>query len=257
MMINNPNQPTVKDPLKKLYRKGLVENPSHHTFLKHRDTALLCIDFQYLDAASGYGVFKDVESAGIPREYQEYYFRTLQERVFPNVGRLQKAFRDSGLEVIHTRIQSLTADGRDRSKGHKRLNLLARPGSKEAEFIEAVAPTGDEIIINKTASGVFSSTNLHYVLNNMKIDGLFITGVYTNECVETTVRGASDLGYLVTLVEDACTTVTEDLHRASIKTLRNRYARIMTTDEAIEDIKAVLGDELSEKNHPEREMVGF
>lgn len=232
----------VKDPLQKFYREGLVENPAHREFIQHRETALLCIDFQYLDAAPGYGVFKDADSAGIPHEYQAYYFRTLQERVLPNTQRLQRAFREAGLEVIHTRIQALTQDGRDRSKGHKRLNLLAQPGSKEAEFLEVVAPVGDEIVINKTASGVFSSTNLHYVLNNMGIDGLFVAGVYTNECVETTVRAASDLGYLVTMVEDACTTVTEDLHRASIATLRNRYARIMSTDEAIADIRRALGN---------------
>lgn len=230
----------VKDPLQKFYREGLVDNPAHQEFIEHRDTALLCIDFQYLDAAPGYGVFRDVDSAGIPREYQEYYFRTLQERVLPNTQRLQQAFREARLEVIHTRIQALTQDGRDRSKGHKRLNLLARPGSREADFLEAVAPVGDEIVINKTASGVFSSTNLHYVLNNMGIDGLFVAGVYTNECVETTVRAASDLGYLVTLIEDACTTVTEDLHRASLATLRNRYARIMSTEEAIAEIQSAL-----------------
>ena len=105
-----------------------------------------------------------------------------------------------------------------------------------------MAPVGDEIIINKTASGVFSSTNLHYVLNNLGISSLFIVGVYTNECVETTVRDACDLGYLVTLVTDGCATVTPELHEASIKTLQNRYARIVSTSEAIEDIERELPD---------------
>jgi len=76
-----------------------------------------------------------------------------------NVQRLQAAFRDRDLEVMHTRIQALTQDGRDRSKGHRRLKILAKPGSKEAEFLPEIAPEGDEIVINKTASGVFSSTN--------------------------------------------------------------------------------------------------
>lgn len=230
-----------KDPLREFYREGVVNNPSHFEFLAHKDTALLCIDFQYLDAARGFGVFRDAESAGIPVEYQEYYFNRLKEVVLPNVQRLQAAFRDANLEVIHTRIQSLTRDGRDRSAGHKRLNLLAAPGTKEAEFLEEVEPQGDEIVINKTASGVFSSTNLNYVLTNMGINGLYVVGVYTNECVETTVRAASDLGYLVTIIDDACGTVTEELHRASLATLRNRYARILTTDEALADLHHVFG----------------
>lgn len=167
-----------------------------------------------------------------------YYFDTLKTYVIPNVQKLQRAFREHDLEVMHTRIQALTEDGRDRSKGHRRLNILAKPGSKEAEFLPEVAPIGDEIVFNKTASGVFSSTNFHYVLTNMGINALYIAGVYTNECVETTVRDACDLGYLVTLVEDACTTVTEELHNASLATLRDRYARVMRTEEAIAEISS-------------------
>ena len=166
---------------------------------------------------------------------QAYYFGRLESTVLPNVRKLQDAFRSRELEVIHTRIQSLTRDGRDRGKGHKRLNLLAAPGSQEAEFLEEIAPdpSRDEIVINKTASGVFSSTNFHYVLKNLGIEALFIVGVYTNECVETTVRDACDLGYLVTVVEDCCATVTPELHEASLATLRDRYARVIAVDEAI------------------------
>lgn len=222
------------DPLKGVYHESFVENPKHVDFLVEGHTALLCIDLQYLDAASGHGVFKVAAESGVPEEAQTYYFDRLKNTVLPNVRSLQDAFRWHSLEVIHTRIQSLTRDGRDRSKGHRRLGLLAPPGSREADFLEQVAPLElrDEIVINKTASGVFSSTNLHYVLNNMGVESLFVVGVYTNECVETTVRDACDLGYLVTIVEDCCATVTPELHDASLATLRDRYARVLKVDEA-------------------------
>lgn len=223
-----------QDPLKEYYSDMVTENKERQRNLTRKDIALMIIDMQYLDAARGYGVFKDISSSGIPFEQQEYYFNSLDDYVIPNTQRLLKLFRKYQFEIIHTRIQSLTQDGRDRSAGHKRLNLLAAPGSKEAEFLPQVAPQGDEIVINKTASGVFSSTNLNYILKNMGISELVVAGVYTNECVETTVRDACDLGYLVTLVEDACTTVTPELHRASIITLRNRYAQIATTEEVLE-----------------------
>ncbi|KAA5539080.1 cysteine hydrolase [Roseiconus nitratireducens] len=230
------------DPLREVYHESFVDNPAHGEFLVQRHTALLCIDLQYLDAAPGHGVFRDAEKSGVPREAQEYYFDRLSATVLPNVRRLQNAFRTHDLEVIHTRIQSLTRDGRDRSKGHRRLGLLAAPGSREAEFLEIVAPDEqrDEIVINKTASGVFSSTNLHYVLNNMGIESLFVVGVYTNECVETTVRDACDLGYLVTVVEDCCATVTPELHEASLATLRDRYARVMSLDEVIRIVEPLV-----------------
>lgn len=230
------------DPLKKTYYQSIVNNPERKRHEQLGHIALMCIDLQYLDAARGFGVFEEPELSGIQPEAQEYYFTTLEKTVFPNVRRLQDFFRSYHLEVIHCRIQSLTQDGRDRSPGHKNLRLLAAPGSREADFIEQVAPVGDEIIINKTASGVFTSTNLEFVLHNLKIDSLFMTGVYTNECVETTVRSASDLGFFVTLVEDGCTTVTQQLHDYSIATLRDRYARVLSTEETIREITRNLAE---------------
>jgi nicotinamidase-related amidase len=227
------------DPLREAYREALITDKAlQHAFGAH-DVAMLCIDLQYLDAARGYGVFADAQPSGVPVEAQEYYFRRLEELVLPNVRRLQEGFRAHGLEVIHTRIQSLTHDGRDRGPGHKRLGLHAPPGSKEAQFIEAVGPVADEIVINKTASGVFTSTNLEYVLRNLGVSALFITGVYTNECVETAARDACDLGFYVTLIEDGCATVTPELQKAVITTLKDRYARVMSTEDALAELAQV------------------
>lgn len=232
----NPDYVNI-DPLKRAYHDSIIESPDHLKAVKAKNTALMVIDMQYLDAAEGFGVFANPDSSGVPVEAQEYYFRTLREMVIPNVQLLQRTFRNHGLEIIHTRIQSLTKDGRDRSAGHKRLGLHAPPGSKEAEFLEEIAPIGDEIIINKTASGVFSSTNVNYILNNLGIEALVVTGVYTNECVSSTVRNACDLGYLVTLAQDACTTVTRTLQENTLTVLKDRYARVMTSREIAGEIE--------------------
>ena len=231
------------DPLAGAYRESIAEAPAVLKSLVQHHTALLCIDLQYLDAAPGFGVFADAQKSGVPIEAQEYYFNRLDELVLPNVRALQNAFRDSRLEVIHTRIQSMTQDGRDRGPGHKRLGLHAAPGSKEAQFLEQVAPIGDEIIINKTASGVFSATNLEYVLRNMEITGLFIVGVYSNECVSTAIRDACDLGFHVTLISDATATVTPELQNATITTMKDRYARVLSTDEALKELADYVSGE--------------
>ncbi|WP_018871568.1 cysteine hydrolase family protein [Thioalkalivibrio sp. ALJ16] len=243
-MANNDNVSQLTDydsldPLREQYQESLITTPVLRQELREHHVALLCIDLQYLDAARGHGVFADSMQSGVPPEAQEYYFNRLEQTVLPNVRRLQDAFREQGLEVIHTRIRSLTRDGRDRSPGHKRLNLHAAPGSKDAEFVEQVAPVGDEIVLDKTASGVFNSTNLHYILRNLNISALFIVGVYSNECVSTAVRDACDLGFYVTLMDDATATVTPEMQKATITTIKDRYARVMTTDEAIREIKKV------------------
>jgi len=232
------------DPLRDSYRESITDTPEVEESLVKHKVALMVIDMQFLDAAEGHGVFADVEKSGVPREAQEYYFKRLHHVVLPNIRRLQDAFRDLELELVHTRIQSLTKDGRDRSVGHRRLGLHAPPGSKEAEFLPEVAPKGDELIINKTASGVFNSTNTEYILRNMNIDSLYVCGVYTNECVSTTVRDACDRGFHTTLINDACATVTPELHNATITTIKDRYARVLTTEEVLKEIRKV------EKNEP-------
>ncbi|ANB01900.1 cysteine hydrolase family protein [Ectothiorhodospira sp. BSL-9] len=247
-MSNNKTQNTAPsatyenvDPLREQYRETLITNRALTRALGTHHAAMLCIDLQYLDAARGWGVFADAERSGLPPESQDYYFDRLENTVLPNVRRLQDGFRSLGLEVIHTRIQSLTQDGRDRGPGHKRLGLHAAPGSKEADFLEIVAPQGDEIIINKTASGVFTATNIEYVLRNLNITALFVVGVYSNECVSTAIRDACDLGFYVTLIEDASATVTPELQRATILTMKDRYARVMSTDQALAEISKVEG----------------
>jgi len=235
--IQEPGHESLEiDPLRDSYRPAIISERAAVASLAAHHTALLVIDLQYLDAAQGHGVFADVARSGVPVEAQAYYFDRLKETVLPNVRRLQDAFRARGMEVIHTRIQSLTRNGRDRGPSHKRLGLHAAPGSKDAEFLPEVAPQGDEIVINKTASGVFTSTNLAYILRNLGVDGLFVVGVYTNECVSTTVRDAADLGFYTTLIDDGCATVTTELHNATLGTIRDRYARVLSADEAIREI---------------------
>ncbi|HCX03651.1 MAG TPA: hypothetical protein DHM42_04125, partial [Clostridiales bacterium] len=119
---------------------------------KKEKIALLCIDIQYHDASPGYGFFKNISK---DNEEYKYYFDRLEEKVFPNVKKLQNTLRDKKSEVIHVRIESLTEDGRDRSLEHKRIGCLVPKGSKAAEFITEVQPLNDEIILSKTASGVF------------------------------------------------------------------------------------------------------
>jgi len=231
------------DPLKEQYRDAIATTHRVVKAVERASAALLCIDMQYLDAAPGIGVFAEPTNHGMPPESLEYYFDRLKYTVIPNIRRLQAGFRDAELEVIHTRIQSLTMDGRDRGPGHKRLKLHAAPGSKEAEFIEGIGPEGDEVVINKTASGVFNCTNIDYVLRNLGIRALYVCGVYSNECVSTAIRDACDRGFEVTMVHDACATVTPELQRATVTTMKDRYARILTTGEVVDEISTTVPSE--------------
>lgn len=93
----------------------------------------------------------------------------------------------------------------------------------------------DEMTFRKTSSSVFISTNIDYVLRNLAVRSLIITGIMTDQCVESAVRDACDLGYLVTLVTDGCTTTGEDRHEQALLGIRG-YCRQRTTDVLLAEI---------------------
>jgi len=211
--------------------------PFPEPVLRKEDTALLVIDMQYRDAHWEYGLCVKVREAGFEKDLE--YYRERLALIVPNIRRLQDAFRAAGMEVIHTRIQSMTADGRDRGPSHKKLGHAAPAGSKEAQILDELKPRGDELVFNKTAGSVFLSTNITYVLRNMGIRNLVVVGVVTTGCVHTAVTDAADLGFHVALVEDGCASIVPEMHRNSIRILRDVYAKILTTEEVISRITAI------------------
>ena len=205
--------------------------------LKRKNSALLVVDMQYLDAHKDYGIFLNARKKGV-REAMNYY-RDRLELIVPNIARLQKAFRRKGMEVIQTKIASLTLDGRERSKGHRDKGIFAPKGSKDAEILKELRPRENEIVLPKTASGVFNSTAIDQILRNLGVENLVVTGVVTNNCVENAVRDACDRGYAVILVEDGCAAVTEELHSAALRAMRDHFAKIKTTAEVIRMLQGV------------------
>jgi nicotinamidase-related amidase len=215
------------------HRHGILPDPEFRV----GDTALLVIDLQYGDAHPDHGLLRRMRDRG-DEEIAAYYVDRLETLVIPNVRRLQDACRAAGIEVIHTKIESLTADGRDRSLEHKRLNIHHPPGSLDAQFREEVAPVGDEIVLTKTCGGVFNGTNIEYVLRNLGITELIVAGVITSGCVEVAVRDAADRGFSVTLAEDACASWSEEMEQAAIRAMSEIYAKVLSTDEILRRLPA-------------------
>lgn len=216
----------VVDPLKKIL------SPLEVASLHNNNSAILIVDMQYLDAHPEYGLIQIAKQHGIDTTYYEDRLKL----VIKNIQLLLQACREKGLEVIYCTIESIKEDGRDRSKEHKKAKLHASPNSKEGEVIEELRPLHDEITFKKTCSGVFNGSNIDQVLRNLKIDNLIITGVLTNQCIDTAVRDAADRGYDVVLVTDACAAFHESLHQASVEILEGIYCRIESTKDVIDNI---------------------
>jgi ureidoacrylate peracid hydrolase len=196
--------------------------------------ALLVVDVQVFNTVPGDGEFPEVDPANVP-DHLAYYFDRVAGTVLPNIRRLQDACRRAGSEVLFTVIESLTTDGRDRGLDYKITGFNVPRGSPWAKMPEAVAPRGDEIVIPKTSSSVFMSTNIDYVLRNLEIEQLIVAGLLTDQCVESVVRDACDLGYLVTVPEDACGTFSEERHRSSLSMYKG-YCRIVDTASLVAEL---------------------
>ena len=197
--------------------------------------ALLFIDVQNYTARPDGGEYARMDPAAREERYG-WLFRTLQRTAVPNMQRLQAACRRGGIEVLYTVIESLTRDGRDRSLDYKISGLDVPKGSWDARVLDAIAPAEDEIVLPKTSSSVFISTNIDYVLRNLGVRSLIVAGMLTDQCVDSAVRDACDLGYLVTAATDACATLSQDRHDWS---LRNNagYCRQRTTAELVAEIE--------------------
>jgi nicotinamidase-related amidase len=203
--------------------------------LDPKASALLFIDVQNFSVRRNGGEFKDVPDDEIAGKYG-YYFERLKSTVIPNMQKLQRTFRTAGIEVLYTTIESLTKDGRDRSLDYKITGFHVPRGSEDGKVIDEIAPGDDEIVLPKSSSSVFVSTHIDYLLRNLGVRQLVLSGLVTDQCVESAVRDACDLGYLVTLVPDACATYGAERHENSLRAIKG-YCRQVNTDVLIEEIR--------------------
>ena len=191
-------------------------------------TALLLIDLQK----------SEYHEAKIKAEPQHaYFFDRLKNVVIPNGQKLIAACRRAGVEVIYTTVECYTLDGRDRSLDYKISGIFAAKGSWEAQVLDELAPLPNEIVIPKMSSSVFMSTNIAYVLRNLGVEYVLTMGLLTDQCVESAVRDGCDLGFLMTLVDDACATYSQERHDATLRAIKG-YCRQRKTDAVLAELTA-------------------
>lgn len=197
-------------------------------------TALLIVDVQKFNCSRDGGEYAGLSAAEKEQRYG-YFFRTFNDSALPNMVRLQKACRSAGIEVTYTVVESMTLDGRDRSLDYKITGFHVPKGSPDAKMVDELAPAADEMVFPKTSSSVFISTNIDYVLRNLGTRYLIIAGCLTDQCVDSAVRDACDLGYLVTVPTDAVVTQSQERHDWSLRNNKG-YCRQRTTRELVEEI---------------------
>ena len=95
-------------------------------------------------------------------------------------------------------------------------------GNPLSAICPEVGPIGDEDLLIKSEPSAFGNGELSRKLRALGIEWLFIAGVWTEACIDATVKGAIDLGLRVLLVKDACGSGSIAMHKTGILNLANR-----------------------------------
>lgn len=196
--------------------------------LDTKSTALLVIDVQSTYLA-------DKETPEETARWQPFFDR-MRSIVIPNNARMIAESRKRGVEVIFARIACHKQDGRDRSLSQKKpgFNYLLLPkNSVESQIVPELAPKDDEIVITKTTDSALTGTNLRMLLHNMGIKDVIVTGIFTDQCVSSTVRSLVDESFGVVVVEDCCAAATMQLHHHELEIINMIYCHVVQLDEAL------------------------
>ncbi len=202
---------------------------------KPAETALLVIDVQntYLarpDRASLDATAQKSYDAWTP------FHRRMNDLVIPKTAEMLRLARANGIECLFARIACQTKDGRDRSLSQKMPgwnNLLLPKDEQPSQLVPALQPVGDEIVVTKTTDSALTGTNLRLLLANMGIRTVICAGIFTDQCVSSTVRSLADESFHVVVLEDCCAAGTMELHDRELEILNMIYCHVMRHDELL------------------------
>lgn len=223
----------VLDVVRQKNARPLALDPTH--------TALLVIDVQRYFVHPGYPFSRVLDSlaAGVTAGY----FSRVKSRVLPNVQLLQQAFRAVNAPIFYTATGTALGDGRDlpgwlRTFDQLGLMLVGSrvwpPTDDESWRVdESVAPRSGEPVLLKGSSGPFISTGLEAALRHLGLTTVVVAGLTTDVCVTQTAREASDRGFTVVVAEDACTTLSEEMHHGALAVFGLAFGSVRCTSEVV------------------------
>lgn len=199
-------------------------------------TALLIIDMQYATGSRVGALARTLQAQG--STVGDYRFDRIEQQVLPHTLQLRKLCTTLGRPVLHVTVGAAHPDASDAPVHMRKLfvEFANHLGSREHEILDELKPLAGEHLLRKTTIGAFASTNIDSLLRALGCEQLYLCGISTNMCVETTAREAADRGYLVTLVEDACGTTHEDLHQATMRNFQRLFGRVRSTSQVLDEL---------------------
>ena len=145
-----------------------------------------------------------------------------------------------GMECVHARIAMPHAERAGALAQPPETRLERPPPPKDdwpSQIVPELAALPDEIVVTKMTDSAVTGTNLRLLLANMGIRNVVCCGVFTDQCVSSTVRSLADESFNVVVVEDCCAAGSEELHHKELEIINMIYCNVMSAAE----LKAMMG----------------
>jgi nicotinamidase-related amidase len=231
--MSQPDNKSWKTAFRSLYYRQAPEPPDP-TLVRGR-LALLVIDVQNTYLTRGERATLDQAGQADYDAWTPFHTR-MHATVIPTVRRLLERFRADGHEVLFARIACQTADGRDRSLSQRLPgwnNLLLPKDAWASQIVPQLAPRDGEIVVTKTTDSALTGTALRLMLGNLGIEQVVCCGIFTDQCVSSTVRSLADESFSVIVVEDGCAAASDTLHRHELEIINMIYCHVMSCEELL------------------------
>lgn len=138
---------------------------------------------------------------------------------------VKRIYRNNGSDVELTRYQGWCEGGRSMSP--------ASTGFNSAQAPEGLRPLPGDYTIIKPRWSAFFQTELDLVLRRLGIRTVILTGTTTPNCVRTSAYDANSLDYNVVIIEDCCSSQTDEIQRVNIEDMQRMGAEIISSEEFI------------------------
>ena len=120
-------------------------------------------------------------------------------------------------------------------------NPLLPKDSEESKIVPELEPQGDEIVFCKTTDSALTGTNMRLILQNMGVKNVIVVGIFTDQCVASTVRSLADESFNVVVVEDCCAAATKQLHDNELEIINMIYCHVASSQETLDFLEAAKG----------------
>lgn len=157
----------------------------------------------------------------------------------PHVGRLLEVCRGQGVPVVYTKGAPRRTDGFDRGRWADKNSRQTTDTPATDEFVSAIAPTGQDIVVEKRKPSAFFGTTLASHLVSLQADSLIVCGTTTSGCVRATVTDGFSYDYRVTIAQEATFDRGQASHAMALFDLDMKYADVTPVADIIRHVRGL------------------